>query len=143
MPRFYLTEAGIDPEDDFSTLSFSGSHDVTWKLVEQGAFDAGALNEAVWEARVAAGEVDLSKVDVFFRTPPYFDYHWVVNRDVDETYGSGTVAKVQQALLAITAAAGGRAAEIAESFQSDRFVATENANYRAIEDVAGLLGIVE
>ena len=143
MPRFYLTEAGVDPEDDFSTLSFSGSHDVTWKLVEQGAFDAGALNEAVWEARVAAGEVDLDKVDVFFRTPAYFDYHWVVNSDVDKTYGTGTVAKVRETLLAISTASGGQAAEIAEAFQTDRFVATKNANYDAIEGIARSLGIVD
>ncbi len=143
MPRHFLTEAGIDVEQDFDSISFSGSHDRTWKLVESGAFDAGALNEAVWEARVAAGEVDTSKVDVFYRTPPYFDYHWVVNPSIEESHGEDAVEKVTNALLGVDASRGGRAQEIAEAFQTDRFVATNNDNYRAIEDVARELGVIE
>ena len=143
MPRAFLVEAGIDVEKDLSAISFSGSHDRTWKLVEAGSFDAGALNEAVWESRVAKGEVDLTKVDVFFRTPPYVDYHWVVNRSVDATHGEGSVDKLTDALLSIDASKGGKAQEIAEVFQTDRFIATDNENYQAIEDVARSLGIIE
>lgn len=143
MPRFFLREMGIDVERDLDSFSFSGSHDRTWKLVEAGSFDAGALNEAVWEARAAAGEVDLAKVDVFFRTPPYVDYHWVVNRSVDETHGAGTVEDLTNALIGIDASKGGQAREIAEAFQTDRFIETENGNYRAIEEVARSLGIIE
>ena len=143
MPRAFLVEAGIDVEKDLSAISFSGSHDRTWKLVEAGSFDAGALNEAVWESRVAKGEVDLTKVDVFFRTPPYVDYHWVVNRSVDATHGEGSVDKLTDALLSIDASKGGKAQEIAEAFQTDRFIATSNENYQAIEGVARSLGIIE
>ena len=143
MPRFFMVEAGISVPDDVDSISFSGSHDRTWKLVEAGSFDAGALNEAVWEARVEAGEADLSKVDVFYRTPAYFDYHWVVNRSVDETHGAGTVDMLTEALLGIDASKGGKAQEIAEAFQTERFIATENGNYQAIEDVARSLGIIE
>ena len=143
MPRAFLVEAGIDVEEDLSAISFSGSHDRTWKLVEAGSFDAGALNEAVWESRVAKGEVDLTKVDVFFRTPPYVDYHWVVNRSVDATHGEGSVDKLTDALLSIDASKGGKAQEIAEAFQTDRFIATNNENYQAIEGVARSLGIIE
>ena len=143
MPRAFLVEAGIDVEHDLSAISFSGSHDRTWKLVEAGSFDAGALNEAVWESRVEKGEVDLTKVDVFFRTPSYVDYHWVVNRSVDATHGGGSVDKLTDALLSIDASKGGKAEEIAEAFQTDRFIATDNENYQAIEDVARSLGIIE
>ncbi len=143
MPRSFLRDAGIDVESDLDSISFSGSHDRTWKLVEAGSFDAGALNEAVWEARVASGDVDLSKVDVFYRTPPYVDYHWVVNRSVDDVYGEGTVDKLKDALLGIDTSKGGKAKEIAEAFQTDRFIETSNENYQAIEDVARSLGIIE
>ena len=143
MPRSFIEEAGIDVENDLDSISFSGSHDRTWKLVEAGSFDAGALNEAVWESRVEKGEVDLAKVDVFFRTPPYVDYHWVVNRSVDATHGEGSVDKLTDALLSIDASKGGKAQEIAEAFQTDRFIATDNENYQAIEDVARSLGIIE
>jgi phosphonate transport system substrate-binding protein len=39
MPRHFLTEAGIDPDADFkSPPNYSGSHDLTWQLVEGGSF---------------------------------------------------------------------------------------------------------
>ncbi len=84
MPRHFMMEAGIDPNADLNgDVNYSGSHDKTWKLVESGAFEVGALNEAVWEAAVEEGKVDLTKVDVFYTTPPYYDYNWTIN-DVDE-----------------------------------------------------------
>ena len=96
----------------------------------------------VWEARVAAGEVDRADVDVFFRTPPYVNYHWVVNRAVDASHGAGTVDKLRDALLAIDAARGGRAQAIAAAFQTDRFIPTADENYRPIEEVARELVII-
>lgn len=144
MPRSFLKGAGVDVEQDLDgPPSYSGSHDTTWKLVESGAFEVGALNEAVWEARVASGDVDVSKVDVFYRTPPYFDYHWVARGDLDDEFGDGTLARLTQALLNIDASHGQVEADIAEAFQTDRFIATSNANYQAIEDVAVDLGIIE
>jgi phosphonate transport system substrate-binding protein len=144
MPRSFLKDAGVDVGQDLDgSPSYSGSHDTTWKLVESGAFEVGALNEAVWEARVASGDVDLSKVDVFYRTPPYFDYHWVARGDLDEVFGDGTLARLTQALLSIDASAGSVEADIAEAFQTDGFIATTNENYQAIEDVAVDLGIIE
>lgn len=144
MPRSFLKGAGVDVEQDLDgPPSYSGSHDTTWKLVESGAFEVGALNEAVWEARVASGDVDVSKVDVFYRTPPYFDYHWVARGDLDDEFGDGTLARLTQALLNIDASHGQVEADIAAAFQTDRFVATNNTNYQAIEDVAVDLGIIE
>ena len=144
MPRSFIDAAGVDPEADFAGGPyFSGSHDTTWKLVEAGAFDAGALSEAVWQARVDAGEVDLSNVDVFFTTPPFVDYHWVVRGDVDDVFGAGVTAGIRDALLAISVDAGPTERAIADAFHTDRFVAASNDAYDAIEDVAVELGFLE
>ena len=144
MPRFFLTEAGVEPDRDLDgPTSYSGSHDRTWKLVETGTFEVGALNEAVWEARVQAGEVDTRKVQVFFRTPPYYDYHWVIRGDVDAQYGEGTLDKIRDALLDIDASGGERQRSIAEAFQTDRFIPTSNENYEGIQEVARQLGFIE
>jgi phosphonate transport system substrate-binding protein len=139
MPRYFLIKAGIDPDKDFNGKpNFSGSHDKTWKLVESGAFQAGALNEAVWESAVNEGKVDLNKVKVFYRTPPYYDYNWTIN-NVDEIFGVGTKEKVKQALLSF----GSEKSEIMELFQADRFIETKNENYEAIKSVAKKLGIIK
>lgn len=142
MPRSFLTEAGIDPDADFDGRpGYSGSHDKTWKLVEAGSFQAGVLNESVWDRAVEQGQVDTSKVRELQRTPPYFDYHWVVHPEIDEEYGAGTSGRIVQALLRMDQA-GGEAPRILELFEDSGFVETQNSNYDTIEQVARSLGLI-
>jgi phosphonate transport system substrate-binding protein len=139
MPRFYLMEAGIDPDKNFDgKVTYSGSHDKTIKLVESGAVKVGALNEAVWESTVKDGKVDLNKVKVFYTTPAYYDYNWTIN-DVDKVYGAGTKAKVKEALLSM----GSTESEVMTFFATDKFIEAKNDNYKAIETVAKKLGIIK
>ncbi len=141
MPRFFLRRVGLDADSSFkSPPNYSGSHDLTWRLVESGAFDIGVLNEDVWERAVRDGAVDLGKVRVLETTPPYFDYNWTVGSDVDERFGVGFTQDVQAALLGLD---NDNNREILELFSADRFIATENANYLAIESVARDLGIIK
>ena len=143
MPRFFLNEAGIDPETDLSgNPSYSGSHDTTWKLVESGAFDAGALNAAVWERAVSENQVDTSKVRVLETTEPYYDYHWVANPEIDEVYGAGTIDKIKAALIAMSTDDPDEARTL-ELFQTDSFIATQDSNYDAIEATARQLELIE
>ncbi len=143
MPRYYLSQAGVDTETELGAISFSGSHDRTWKLVEAGSFDAGALSEAVWERRVANGEVDTSKVDVFYRTPAYVNYHWVAHPSIGDVFGEDALENITDALLTVDVDRGGQAKEVAESFNGERFVRTSNDRYQAIEDAAREFGIIE
>jgi phosphonate transport system substrate-binding protein len=83
MPRYFLQQAGLQPEEDFKRFSFSGAHDATAKWVETGKVDAGALNGAVWDQLVREGKVDTAKVKVFWTTPPYVDYNWTVRGGLD------------------------------------------------------------
>ena len=139
MPRYFLLQAGIDPEEDFQNApGFSGSHDKTWKLVESGTFQAGALGESIWESAVAGNRVDLSKVQAIYTTPAYFNYNWTIKGDVDETFGDGFSGRVQAALLAMDS----EQREILDMFQTDRFIESGNQNYRNIEEVARNLDII-
>jgi len=141
MPRFFLRQAGLDPDSSFRSLpNYSGSHDLTWRLVESGAFDVGVLNEDVWERAVHEGSVDTNKVRVLETTPPYYDYNWTAASALDEKFGAGFTRKVQEALLALSAEEHG---EILGLFSTERFITTENDNYQAIEEVARDLGIIK
>jgi len=62
MPTYFLEQAGVRPEDFAGESGYSGSHDKTIDLLEAGTFEAGVLNEQVWDARVEAGTVDESRV---------------------------------------------------------------------------------
>jgi phosphonate transport system substrate-binding protein len=140
MPRHFLTEAGINPDTDFKSLpNYSGSHDLTWQLVEGGSFNVGALNEDVWERAVQEGKVDTSKVRVFYTTPDYYDYHWMARPDLNEIYGEGFTGRVQAALLKLNPQ---EHAEILELFSTERFIETNNSNYQAIEEGARNQGLI-
>ena len=95
MPRYFLLKNGINPEKDFAKFSFSGAHDATAAWVEAGQVNAGALNFLVWDKLVETKKVDLSKVSIFWTTPPYVDYVWTVRAGVDKA----TVDKITKAFL--------------------------------------------
>ena len=95
MPRYYLMKAGVNPEKDFSKFSFSGAHDATVAWVEAGRVDAGALNFLVWDKLVSNKKVDTDKVVVFYTTPTYVDYVWMVRAGLD----NAIVEKISKAFL--------------------------------------------
>ncbi len=49
MPRFFLLQAGINPDKDFKNVAFSGAHDATVAFVAGGKAEAGVLNASVWD----------------------------------------------------------------------------------------------
>ena len=141
MPRHFLNQAGIDPEGDFKGVpNFSGSHDLTWRLVASGSFDVGALNEDVWERAAREGRADPNKVRAFYTTPRYFDYNWTVHSELDDEFGDGFTDKIRSALLALNPQ---EHPEILELFSTEQFIASSNENYRDIESVARDLGIIQ
>jgi phosphonate transport system substrate-binding protein len=140
MPRYFLSEEGIDANTDFNGKpNFSGSHDTTYKLIESGSFQAGALNISVWEAAVKEGKVDTNKVKVFYTTPDYYDYNWTINSNVEEVFGKNAKLEIKDALLAMP----GSSKDIADLFQTDKFIETKNDNYEKIEKVAKELEIIK
>jgi len=143
MPRYFMKQAGVDTGKDLKGQpNFSGSHDKTYKLVEAGAFQAGALNEAVWESAVADGKVDTTKVRVFYTTPPFVDYNWTIHADVDKMIGPGTKDKVTRALLALKPEMSPDVAEMLKLAATDGYVPDQNSNYEALKQVGKELGLL-
>ena len=142
MPQYYLSQAGVTLDDFKGEAGFSGSHDVTMDLVEAGTFEVGALNEKVWLARVEAGEVDLEKVQLIWRTPAFYDYHWVVRPDVTERYSEDFIQRVVDAFLGLEIS-DQEHKEILDLFNAESFIVTENDNYLQIEAVAREIGKLE
>jgi phosphonate transport system substrate-binding protein len=143
MPRSFLLEANIDPEKDFGGVpNFSGSHDLTWKLVESGSFETGVLNSAVWNRAVSEGSVDPSRVRVVFETASFVDYHWLANPDIDEIWGEGTTRRIADAFLGLTNDDElGRT--ILDLFETESFVSADSSDYSDIEEVARSLNMLQ
>ncbi len=141
MPEYFLEQADVAIDELSGKPGFSGSHDATIEAVASGAFEVGAVNEQVFTATQEAGDVDLSGVQVLWRTPGYADYHWLVRPDIDEKYGDGTRQAVIDLLLGLDASDPADA-EVLDLFGAEEFVPADNAAYDELEDVARSLGLV-
>ncbi|NEQ88322.1 MAG: putative selenate ABC transporter substrate-binding protein [Moorea sp. SIO2I5] len=142
MPQYFLEQAGVTLDDFKGEVGFSKSHDATIQLVEAGSYKVGALNEQVWKSRVAAGNVDLKKVELIWRTPAYYDYHWVINPKVKERYGDDFVERVQAALLKLDPNVPEQK-EILDLFGATKFISTKNDNYAQIEKIGRKIGKIK
>ncbi|NEO89101.1 MAG: putative selenate ABC transporter substrate-binding protein [Moorea sp. SIO3G5] len=142
MPQYFLQQAGVSLDDFKGEVGFSKSHDATIQLVEAGSYKVGALNEQVWKSRVAAGNVDLKKVELIWRTPAYYDYHWVINPKVKERYGDDFVERVQAALLKLDPNVPEQK-EILDLFGATKFISTNNENYAQIEAIGRKIGKIK
>lgn len=138
MPRSFLIQAGINPDQDFKRVAFSGAHDATIAAVAAGKVQAGALNISVWDKFVADKKVDPRKVRVIFTTPPYFDYNWTVHADMPVA----TRNKLAQAFLALNRNTP-EGKEILELQRATRFIATKAENYQGIEQAARGAGLLK
>ena len=138
MPRFFLLQAGLNPDKDFKNVAFSGAHDATVAFVAAGKADAGVLNASVWDKLVEQKKVDTSKVRVFATTPPYFDYNWTVRGDLEPAL----VQKLTQAFLQLDPV-NPQHKEILALQRASKFIPTRTENYGGIEDAAQAAGLLK
>lgn len=141
MPQSFMDEAGLEFADLQGKPGFSGSHDATIAAVASGSFEVGAVNEQVWNSTVEEKEVDLTDVEVLWRTPGYADYHWLARPDIDDTFGAGTQQKMVDLLLSLDAADPDDA-KILDLFGAEKFIPTTNDAYDKIEEVATKQGLL-
>ena len=138
MPEYHLRQQfDKGPEALFNRVGFSGDHSRTIALVQSGAYQIGAVNFKVWERELAAGKIDTSKVDVIWATPSYPDYQWSIRGDVDQRWGDGFKARVQQALIAL------KDPELLNAFPRSRFIEASNADFEPVEQVARSIGLID
>ena len=87
MPLYYMEQEKVDPEV-IKNASFSGAHDATALAVANGKAEAGAMDEQVYNKMIANGQLKPGTVRVFYTTPPFFDYVWVANKNLDPKVAS-------------------------------------------------------
>jgi phosphonate transport system substrate-binding protein len=142
MPQYFLQQAGITLEDFRKTPRFSVTPEYAIQKVETGAYEVGAVNEAVWQQQVDTNAVNLEEVYVIWRTPAYSNYHWVIHPKIQEKYGEGFVQKVQQAFLNLDPSIPSEK-EILDLFDTERFILTNNKNYIPIEEISKEIDLIQ
>ena len=137
MPRSFLLEAGIDPDKDFKRVAYSGAHDATIAAVVNGRVDAAALDITVWRKFVSENKVDTTKVDVFYTTPPYFNYNWSVHADMPAPLRE----KITAALLNLNMN-NPEGKEILTLNRATKYIPTKPENYKGLENAARNIGLI-
>ena len=138
MPRTFLLEAGVNPETDFKRVAYSGAHDATIASVVSGRVDAAALDITVWNKFVSEGKVDTSKVDVFYTTPPYFNYNWSVHADMSAAQRE----KIAKALFALDMNTP-EGKEILTLNRATKYIPTKADNYKNLELAGRSAGLIK
>jgi phosphonate transport system substrate-binding protein len=137
MPRSFLLDAGIDPEKDFKRVAYSGAHDVTIAAVVNGRVDAAALDITVWRKFVSENKVDTTKVDVFFTSPPFYNYNWSVHADMPAPLRE----KITAALLNLNMN-NPEGKEILTLNRATKYIPTKPENYKGLENAARNIGLI-
>lgn len=138
MPRSFLLQAKVNPEKDMKQVAYSGAHDATALWVESGKVDAGALNFLVWDKLVQQKKVDLSKVNVFYTTPPYVDYVWTARGDLDP----GLREKITAAFLKLDYA-NPEHRKLLDLHHTKKYIRANDADWKGIEEAALAAGLLK
>jgi phosphonate transport system substrate-binding protein len=128
IPFLELKQAGINVDADLK-FRYSGSHAATAKAVEAGAVDAGALDETVYNAMIAEGKLDKSKVRVFYASKPFVDYVWVARKDISKELRE----KFSEAFLVLKE---GKDDKVLQILRGKSFVRANDEEYSNIRRVA-------
>lgn len=138
MPRSFLLQAGIDPDKDFKRVAYSGAHDATIASVVSGRVDAAALDITVWRRFVDEKKVDTSKFNVFYTTPPFFNYNWTVHADMPAALRE----RITKALLDLSMDTP-EGKEILTLNRATKYVPTRAENYKGLEAAARSAGLIK
>jgi len=138
MPRSFMLEAKVNPERDFKQVAYSGAHDATALWVESGKVDAGALNFLVWDKLVTTKKVDLSKVNVFYTTPPYVDYVWTARGDLDR----GIQDRITAAFLKLDYG-NPEHRQLLDLLRTKKYIKANDADWKGIEEAAIAAGLLK
>ena len=138
MPRSFLLQANIDPEKDFRRIAYSGAHDATIASVVGGRVDAAALDITVWRRFVEDKKVDTAKVDVFFTTPPFYNYNWSVHADMPAALRE----RITRVLLDLSMATP-EGKEILTLNRATKYIPTRAENYKDLEAAGRSAGLIK
>lgn len=130
MPRFFLAEAGITPEEDFRggpKYSLVGGHDATLTAVATGKVDVGVLNYTTWER--ASDEIK-KKAPIIYVTPDYVDYCLVAHNRL----GPELIAAIRDAFTGLERNRPEHRA-ILEAFSAEKFVAANAEDWNGIRQI--------
>jgi len=84
IPRYYLEQAGLDPEEAFRELVFPGAHNAAILSVASGKVDASVTSDSVLFRYLKLGKVKEDDIKVIWESPPMPSAGLCVRSDLPE-----------------------------------------------------------
>ncbi len=136
MPLYYMQQEKV-AADVIKNASYSGAHDATALAVANGKAEAGAMDEQVYKKMLGNGQLKPDTVRVFYTTPPFFDYVWVANKNLD----SKTVDAFTNAMRSLNAGSPDQKS-LLDLLNAKEYVAANDADYNKLRDAAMSAGLL-
>ncbi len=134
IPRKMLIENGIDPDNDFSTVFYAGTHNSVELAIKNGTVDAGASSDNAYYRMVNEGQIDPEENIIIFESEPIPGSPIVVRGDLPQDIKDG----IKQALI-------GMDQQTIYSVQGwgdiEKYVEVTDADYDVIRETAELLDL--
>lgn len=137
MPEYFMREAKVDA-DVIAKAIYTGGHDATALAVANKKVDAGALDESIFERMTKEGKLDLQQVNVFYKTPPFFDYVWVARKGLDPALAE----KVAAAFLKLNAN-DAEQKKVLDLLSATKYVKANDADYEKLRQAAIAAGLLK
>ena len=136
MPRYFLRQEGIEPEEFFSEVRYSGAHDRTAYLVRDKEVDIGVANSAVIDDMFEQGRLNRKNIWILWQSPTYANYVWAVPRTVPDEQRS----RMMEAFLALSSATEGHT-EILKLQQAGGFLPVIEDDFSRLRQIAAQVEI--
>lgn len=139
MPRHFIqSRLGVSADQFFDTLVFSGAHDKTAYKVRDGKVSLGVASREIIEKMFNEGRLGRDDIKVIWQTPPYSDYVWAVQQDLDTTFKT----RLRDAFLNLSQF-NKADKELLESTGAGMFLPANQADYKQLRQVAKKMGLLE
>lgn len=70
VPRYVFEKNGVNPEKDFKTLYYSGTHQASLIAVKEGKVEAAAIADEVYNLAISRGTLKATDLKVIFSSDP-------------------------------------------------------------------------
>jgi phosphonate transport system substrate-binding protein len=134
IPRKVLLENGIDPDSDFSTVYYAGTHNAVELAVKNGTVAAGADSDTSYRLMVDAGEIDPEENVIIYQSDPIPGSPIAVRGDLPQDLKD----RIQQALIDMDSQT---IYQVQGWGDIERYVAVTDSDYDIIRETRDLLNL--
>lgn len=127
MPRHFLSQQDIVPELFFSSVMYSGAHDITAELVRDGKVTVGIANTRIVDEMFDDGRLKKNEVKRIWQSPPYADYVWAIQKSID----TKQVISIRNAFLSLNKTDAGK--KILKSLGARYFIPSNHEKFEQLE----------